>query len=208
MIITFANIKGGAGKTTNAVHIGSALAARGRAVLVLDTDRQASAWRWARMADAAGEPLPLVVEHMATEHFVQRLAEFDSTYDDVLIDVGPGDGNIMTEAMRRSELVVIPINARPDDQQQAVKAAAQCKRDGVPHVALLSRVRMSEKTSIRTAVAYLTSESVPVLELVIPDLTEIGHSFGGRVSERMLGYYGDVLDQLQAQQQLQEEASV
>jgi chromosome partitioning protein len=45
-VIVFANAKGGTGKTTGAVNIASALADRGRRVLLLDFDGQASATWW------------------------------------------------------------------------------------------------------------------------------------------------------------------
>lgn len=44
--VAITNQKGGAGKTTTAVNLGAALAERGRRVLIVDLDPQASATRW------------------------------------------------------------------------------------------------------------------------------------------------------------------
>jgi len=51
MILTVANLKGGTSKTTSAAFLAHALAERGRRVLVVDADPQASITRWAEMAE-------------------------------------------------------------------------------------------------------------------------------------------------------------
>ena len=57
MIVAFLNQKGGVGKTTLALHLAGAWSARGRRVLVVDADPQASALDWADQRLREGLPL-------------------------------------------------------------------------------------------------------------------------------------------------------
>ena len=57
IVYTFANLKGGSGKTTSAVSISEALAREGRDVLVVDLDPQGSLSRWVAERSGAATSL-------------------------------------------------------------------------------------------------------------------------------------------------------
>ncbi len=50
------NLKGGSGKTTTAVFLAHEWATRGRSVLLVDVDPQATALRWSEQAGCPGRP--------------------------------------------------------------------------------------------------------------------------------------------------------
>lgn len=102
----------------------------------------------------------------------------------------------MKEAIRASDLVVIPLNARPDDMRQAMTTAAECGGldDPVPCAALLNRVKSNELSSMQVARASLIGAGVPVLTTVIPDWAEIGHAFGSVVGDASRGMSVCVVD--------------
>lgn len=187
MIISFCNAKGGAGKTTSVMHLAHVYAGRGMSVCVVDADPQASASCWHGDAAAIGEPLPFPVEFLASAELLRRrLQLIDAAHQVVLIDPPPGNRDIMKEAIRASDLVVIPLNARPDDMRQAMTTAAQCAglADPVPCAALLNRVKSNELSSMQVARTSLIGAGVPVLTTVIPDWAEIGQAFGSVVGEQ------------------------
>jgi chromosome partitioning protein len=105
--ITIAAQKGGAGKTTLALHLGT-LAQADQPTLLIDTDPQGSLSFWASRREAN---TPLVVPIGAA-----RLSEVTSTAKTegikyILIDTAPHDSASMAAAMRTADLVLVP--ARP-----------------------------------------------------------------------------------------------
>lgn len=60
-VITFANVKGGVGKTTATIMTALALSRRGYRVIVKDLDPWGSAYDWSSRAEEAGTPLPFPV---------------------------------------------------------------------------------------------------------------------------------------------------
>lgn len=176
---TFANVKGGAGKTTGAVHLATALSQRGAAVCLVDADAQASARRWHRKAAQVGEPLPFTLEFLPTPDLTADIDGLAAAYSHVLIDVGPGNADVMLAAIAVADLVVIPLNAREDDREQAKKTHEDCDRFGVAHVALMSRVKTSERGSVAITREYCRDLGIPLLHSVVWDLVAIGDAFGG-----------------------------
>lgn len=196
MIITFANVKGGSGKTTSAMHVASAIATRGRRLVFIDADAQASARRWYRTAAQLGEPLPFDLEFIPTADLVADIERLVAAYDDVVIDVGPANADVMLAAIGVADVVLIPVNAREDDRQQAKKTHDDCARFDVRHVVLANRVRTQETTSIAVTRSFCDDYGIPMLRTIVPDLVSIGDAFGTGIPDP--GYFAQVLDELEA----------
>ena len=103
-IITVANLKGGAGKTTSTAHLAHAYVARGNTVLCIDADPQESLYEW---AGAAGWDIP--VERMAHDTIPAKLAGMVTEYDIVLIDTPPSkkEAHITASAILAADQLVI-----------------------------------------------------------------------------------------------------
>lgn len=71
-VITVANQKGGAGKTTTTVHLAAAFAERGQRVLVVDLDQQCNATTW--LGAAVGDEQPDVLSVLMRQATVDEAA--------------------------------------------------------------------------------------------------------------------------------------
>lgn len=110
--IAILNQKGGVGKTTLAVHLATALARKGRRVLLVDADPQGSALDWA--AARHGKPLfPVVGLPKSSIH--KELPSVAANYDVVVIDGPPRVYEVARSAIMASDLVLIPVQPSPYD---------------------------------------------------------------------------------------------
>lgn len=97
--------KGGAGKTTLAVHLAVAAMRAGEKVAILDTDPQHSARAWARTRD---DEEPLVVEVDPGEVPDALTEAKKDGYSLVLIDTSPRAEPIAAATCRASDFVLAP----------------------------------------------------------------------------------------------------
>jgi chromosome partitioning protein len=116
-IITVANQKGGAGKSTLAMTLAGEFAQRSLRVLVVDTDPQGSAMRWAAQAPDE-KPFPAAVIGLphAGSKVAREVKPHVDNYDVILIDCPPAvDSPVPASAMLVSDLALIPVPCSPAD---------------------------------------------------------------------------------------------
>ncbi|WP_312783840.1 division plane positioning ATPase MipZ [Brevundimonas sp.] len=128
-VIVIGNEKGGAGKSTLAIHIVTGLLHAGKKVAIIDLDlRQRSMERFfsnrAAWTAANGHDLPLPIvpdmgdgKALAKADEAEQLAKFDAAYaeaqaaaDVILIDTPGGDTALSRAAHGRADQIVTPMN--------------------------------------------------------------------------------------------------
>ncbi len=118
-IIAVCVAKGGVGKSTLTYALGAEFARRGQNVLVIDCDDSRDSAQWvidaavpglSTLCDAAGQPLD-VTEETITGH----LKAAAQAYDVVLVDLHGGMTALMTYAIARADLVVVPARLSEHD---------------------------------------------------------------------------------------------
>ncbi|OYY56885.1 MAG: cobyrinic acid a,c-diamide synthase [Halothiobacillus sp. 28-55-5] len=120
--VAIVNQKGGTGKTTLSVNLGSGFKQRGATVL-LDADPQGSAGHWAKISSDNSDLAP--IERVGAGAVQERLKGLSDTHRYVLIDCPPHlDSDILRHVLSLVDLVLIPIQPSPLDLWATIGMAA------------------------------------------------------------------------------------
>lgn len=115
-VITVAQQKGGAGKTTLVAQLATALAAVGRRVAVVDIDPQATLTGWMRLREHEARGVPeLRFAMVGGWRLGVELDRLAREVDLVLVDTPPHAESEAKGAVRRADLVLVPCQPSPAD---------------------------------------------------------------------------------------------
>ncbi len=122
-VLTVAQQKGGAGKTTLAAHLAVAIAETGKSVAVVDIDPQASLSSWWQMREEAGLPAPtnargkggLSVHEVTGWRTAAGVEKLARDHDVVVVDSPPHAETEAKIAVRVADLVLVPLQPSPMD---------------------------------------------------------------------------------------------
>jgi len=120
--ISIASAKGGCGKTTLAILLGTELALEGYTVALLDCDVNQHATAFGKKAQISGFA---VVSSIDEGNVLSELRKADADADVVLIDLPGGSTTLALKALQRSNYVLVPCQASLPDVRDAIKTAAQ-----------------------------------------------------------------------------------
>lgn len=111
MIISFANVKGGVGKTTSAINISVIFAWANMKTMLVDMDKQESSVFFGdnRLAIAEEEKLPNIDVVKLTEKSIEQIRNYK--YDIIVIDVGGHNDVSLRKSIALSNLCIIPLQA-------------------------------------------------------------------------------------------------
>lgn len=141
-IITIAQQKGGAGKTTLAAQLGVAFSAAGKKVALVDIDPQASLADWHRVRAetpaAASRSVDLV--QVAGYRVTNELTRLKQKNDIVIIDSPPHAETEAKVAVRAADLVLIPVQPSPMDIWATGATMDMARTSKVPVLLVLNRV--------------------------------------------------------------------
>ena len=121
MIIVIASSKGGVGKSTTALALGAALAARGAGVTIIDADPNQPIARWDERTKDAGVTVDRlnVVSCTSKDEILDTINEAAQKTAFVIIDL-EGTANMMVGyAISQASLVLIPLQGSQLDADEA-----------------------------------------------------------------------------------------
>ncbi|MBB5515921.1 chromosome partitioning protein [Rubricella aquisinus] len=135
-ILTFAQQKGGAGKTTALVQVAQALAAEGKRVGLLDLDPQGSLVAWGNLRGAQD----MTVVQSSDWKASSDMRSLKRDHDVVLVDC-PGNADILLRAtIRDSDLVIAPVQPSVMDVWALTPVMEMAQKEKTPLHAFLNRV--------------------------------------------------------------------
>ncbi|MEL6360749.1 MAG: ParA family partition ATPase [Pseudomonadota bacterium] len=123
MIITVAQRKGGAGKTTLACQLSVALLKNGFRVATLDADDQGSLTRWAGLRQARLDKPDIYHEKGAGFALPSCIRRARKNADVIVIDTPPTIDKNVTRAISAADLVVAPLQLSPLDLDASLPTA-------------------------------------------------------------------------------------
>lgn len=147
-IITIAQQKGGAGKTTMAAHLAVAWASSGkRRVAIVDIDPQGSLTQWYKMrVQRMGEDeTSLTLSSISGWRVRSEIDRLKHTHDLIVIDSPPHTDAEARTAIRAADLVVVPLQPSPMDVWATSATITMCKQERVPVKMVLNRVHPQAK---------------------------------------------------------------
>lgn len=135
-IITLAQQKGGAGKTTVLVHLAAAWAAAGRSVALIDLDPQRSLTRWAELR---ADPTMTLMESKAYRASADMRAAA-RRHHVVLVDCPGAASSMLDAAVRESNLVIAPCQPSVMDAWATASVIETAAKQKTPLRILLNRL--------------------------------------------------------------------
>lgn len=187
MILAVGYTKGGGGKTTLAVNIAAALAQRGRDVLLIDGDEQASAATFAQIRAEQPVKHSFTTVQLQGQAIRQQIRPLAEKYDEIIIDVGGRDTGSLRATLTVADVILIPFQPRRVDlwtgsQIGALVAEARHINEGLRAIAVLNVADPQGSDNADAAAALATIEGIEALPFVIVRRKAFPNAFSSGLS--------------------------
>lgn len=170
--ISFANPKGGAGKTTTALLAAIQLAEAGATVTIVDADPERWISQWGNLP---GKPEAVRIISDVTEDTIIDVIEREAAQANfVIVDLEGTASLMVANAIGMSDFVTIPLQGSSMDAKGGAKVlrliASQAKmaRRAIPHAVVLTRTSAAIRSrSLKNVAGELEEAGVPVFQTAI-----------------------------------------
>ena len=170
--------KGGVGKTTLSLSLAVAAVRAGRKVAIIDTDPQATASKWTDRREAE---FPWVVPTHAARIGVALDQARQQGIDFVVIDTPPHSGADATEAARRADFVLVPVEPHLFALETVPKLGDLLKLAGnTPALFVINKAATQGKEA-QHAASFIREQGFAVAPIVLH--TRAAHRHAGTVGQ-------------------------
>lgn len=173
-IISLANAKGGAGKTTAALILATELARQGNRVVILDADPQRWITSWSEVTGKLDNLT--VISEVTASSLPCHILEMTARTDHFVIDLAGARDALVTTALGLSDHVLIPVQGCAMDARGAaqildlIRLLQEKANRTIAHSVVLTRVSAMVTTRALGAIkSLLQTRGVHVLETAIAE---------------------------------------
>ena len=182
--IAFASSKGGVGKTTSAIIIGTELA-QGVTVCIIDADPASRLYKWSKIS-----PLPenlSVIKSKGERQILSEIEEAKKRADMVLVDLEGSASRMASFVMGESDLVIVPSGEEQQDADEALETIsevaleANSRRKIIPTAVLFCRTNAAVKSRLEKHIHAEMNSITTVLKTELHRRTAFSalHNSGG-----------------------------
>ncbi len=167
-VICFASTKGGAGKTTSAITLGTTLAREHRVVMI-DTDPELHLLRWANKN-------PESINHMTVwaqsdEHAIlDAIDRAKLEFDFAIIDTEGAANRLNSIVLSESDLVIVPMAETPGEKEGAketikkISLESRIVRRPIPFTILFNRIDYRTRSNFEKKIRAEMEEAYSCLD--------------------------------------------
>ena len=190
-VISFANPKGGAGKTTTALLLASELASKGAHVTIIDADPEKWISQWGALP---GKPENIeIIGDVTEDSIVDQIEAASQRAQFVVVDLEGTASLMVANAIGMSDLVIIPTQGSSMDAKGGAKTIRLIRnqerlaRRPIPHAVVLTRTSAAVTSrALRNVQEQLSQAGIEVFATSIVE----------RAAFRDLFDYGGALEAL------------
>ena len=172
-VISFANSKGGSGKTTTALLLACHIA-QTRRVTIIDGDPRQPITSWSNKEGNVPENLTVVgnINEDNVQSLIEEAAERDPF---VIVDLEGTASKTMGFAIGESDFIVIPCKEQQQDAEAAVQVIRSMQRDfkqmrrEIPFALLFTMTKYVKSRAARIIVDQFKNSSIPTFKTEITE---------------------------------------
>ncbi|MFC3125682.1 AAA family ATPase [Pseudoroseomonas globiformis] len=162
-VVAVAQRKGGAGKSTVAANLATAMAVAGCKVALLDTDPQQTLGRWHTLRTGHRKASPLTFETSAGWRLPGTVDRMRTSHELVVIDTPPHDDLDSRTAIRAADLVLVPLQASPPDLWAMDATLDQARAERRTVLLVMNRLSATGRLRDQT-LSTIGQRGLPLLE--------------------------------------------
>lgn len=166
--------KGGAGKTTLALHLGVAANAAGFVSLIVDTDPQATASKWATWRGGGDPEVIDCAAHALLPRKLQQAAGLGAQF--AVIDTPPHADIMAREACRAADLLLVPCRPRAFDLDAIQTTAELVKASNKPAFVVFMAGPPRAPVLYADAGQLVQQFGLRIAPVILPDRAAFHHS--------------------------------